>query len=156
MVLTLTEKEVSASNFLFNNISGAPHSGASFFGHLYNTFFILKQNGLSEDVCLAGMFHAIYGTESFMHNIFIDRDTVRLHIGEYAENLVWLFSQKSRADIILKNSLDLSDKIRLDLSYILFANEIEQFGRIPGVKQGDGLGLLKLSILKLGGKPIAI
>ena len=152
MTIQLTEKELSASRFLFNNINNVPHSGSSFFGHLYNTFFILKQHGLGEDVCIGGMFHAIYGTEAFMYNIVIDRETVKSEIGEYAENLVWLFSQKNRADVIIRNSLELDNSTRLDLLYMLFANELEQRGKIPGLDQTKMLHFLKIEILKLGGK----
>ena len=68
-----TEKEVAAVKYLFDKIKHIPHSKGSLFGHLYNTFFILKSMSASETTCLAGLYHSCYGTEKFNLKDLIER-----------------------------------------------------------------------------------
>jgi len=121
-----TEKEVLAVKYLFDKTKHVPHSKASFFGHLYNTFFILKNMNASEDTCLAGLYHSCYGTEKFNLKNKIDKKDVIFYIGKDAEELVYYFSLPNRNDVILQNSMNLDPKKQLSLLQILYANEIEQ------------------------------
>jgi len=121
-----TEKEVIAVKYLFDKVKHIAHSKASFFGHLYNTFFILKNMNASEDTCLAGLYHSCYGTEKFSLKDKINKEDVVFYIGENAEELVYYFSLENRDEVILQNSMNLDSKKQLSLVQILYANETEQ------------------------------
>lgn len=47
--------------------AAAPHTGRSLRDHLIGTFDLLEAWGNDRDVCLAGLFHSIYGTEVYTH-----------------------------------------------------------------------------------------
>ena len=51
-----------------------PHSGRVLIDHLTATYSLLKDWGNSEPVCMAGLFHSIYGTHFFQHQS-ISRDS---------------------------------------------------------------------------------
>lgn len=67
------------------------HSGRDLLTHLIGTYRILRQQSATEAVCLAGLFHSVYGTSFLQCTIAIDRAMVRQLIGEQAERLAWLF-----------------------------------------------------------------
>ena len=46
-------------------IEQVPHTQKSYLAHLIAVFRDLERAGCTEDVCRAGMFHSIYGTEKF-------------------------------------------------------------------------------------------
>lgn len=121
-----TEKEIVAVKYLFDKVGHVPHSKASLFGHLYNTFYILKNMNASEETCLAGLYHSCYGTEKFNLNDKINKEDVVFYIGQDAEELVYYFSLRNRDEVILQNSMGLDPKKQLSLLQILYANEIEQ------------------------------
>lgn len=121
-----TEKEIIAVKYLFDKVKHVPHSKASLFGHLYNTFYILKNMNASEETCLAGLYHSCYGTEKFNLKDKIDKEDVIFYIGQDAEELVYYFSLGNRNEVILQNSMGLDPKKQLSLLQILYANEIEQ------------------------------
>ena len=68
------------------------HTHGSLREHLRGTYALLAGWGASEETCLAGLFHSIYGTEKFKTTtIPLDqRDNVRHRIGDEAERLVYL------------------------------------------------------------------
>ncbi len=69
------------------------HSGEKgFLAHLISVFSDLRRWGGDQDLCRAGMFHSIYGTEKFRRFCLpLDRrDDVRAVIGERAEWLSFL------------------------------------------------------------------
>ncbi len=70
-----------------------PHSGAALLDHLRGTHDLLESWGNVSHVCLAGLFHSIYGTESYRTESvsFEDREKIRHVIGEEAEQLAFLF-----------------------------------------------------------------
>jgi hypothetical protein len=125
-VIDLTEKEVLAVNYLLDKIKHVPHLKGSLFGHLYDTFFLLKSMGASEETCLAGLYHSCYGTEKFNLKDKINKEDVVFYIGKDAEELVYYFSLKDRNEIILKNSMNLDPQKQLSLLEILYANELGQ------------------------------
>ena len=131
----LSKKEQFACEELFKRTHDIDHSGASFFGHLYNTFYILKRIGASDAASLAGLYHAVYGTEFFDHEkIFQDEEVVAL-IGQEAETLIKYFSMENRFSIIFENALNLDTQTLLNLTEILYANDLEQSrGSVPDVK----------------------
>jgi uncharacterized protein (TIGR02466 family) len=67
------------------------HSGRLLSDHLVNVYRILKEEGQSEVVCDAGLFHSIYGTEVYKHSSVEDRNLVCSIIGDEAERLSHLF-----------------------------------------------------------------
>ena len=74
------------------------HSGRHFLTHLEGTYLILRRWGLSESVCYAGLFHSIYGTDSFKRNPLPleKRDELKALIGAEAEQLAYLFGSVRR------------------------------------------------------------
>lgn len=147
-----TEKEVLAIKYLFDRVKHVPHSKASFFGHLYNTFFILKNMNASEETCLAGLYHSCYGTERFSLKDKINRKDVVFYIGKDAEELVYYFSLPNRDDVILQNSMNLDPKKQLSLLQILYANEIEQRQDVLDPLDRPYVNKIESLILKLKNK----
>ena len=80
-------------------IEQVPHTQKSYLAHLIAVFRDLESLGCPEDVCRAGMFHSIYGTEKFQgFTLPLDRrDEVRDLIGERAEYLAYLNCAMDRA-----------------------------------------------------------
>ena len=69
-----------------------PHSGdKGFLAHLIGVFRDLEAWGCDRDVCRAGLFHSIYGTELFRRwSLPLQRrDEVRALIGERAERIAF-------------------------------------------------------------------
>jgi hypothetical protein len=124
-MITLNKKEKECCLFLFDIACNNSHGNVSFFSHLYNTFYILKINNFPEHVCLAGLYHAVYGTEFYHLAIFEDREKIKNIIGNEAEELVFLFGKTDiRSKLLNNNSLD-KEKIFF-LTAIEYANLIEQ------------------------------
>lgn len=68
------------------------HSQKTYLGHLINVYRLMESEGCEDDVCRAGMFHSIYGTEKFQgFKLPLERrrDVAAL-IGERAEKLAYL------------------------------------------------------------------
>lgn len=113
--------------FLLEHTRNIPHSGRTFFEHLFNTMLKLEAVKAGEDVCRAGLFHSIYDTEYFKADLNIDRDTVRNLIGEYSESLVYEFcSLKNRLHVLLNNEKSYNDQFIRDLLFIERANLHDQ------------------------------
>lgn len=68
------------------------HTGKTYLGHLVAVHRYLQKQGCSEEVCQAGMFHSIYGTERFQgFKLSLDfRPTLQERIGLRAEQLAYL------------------------------------------------------------------
>jgi hypothetical protein len=128
-------------------IERIPHTTKSYLGHLIAVYRDLKVQGYTEDVCRAGMFHSIYGTEKFQGFILpLDRrDEVRTLIGARAEHLAYLncamdrpsfdkavekegdsyaFSDRISADRVLLGQQDFDD-----LCAVHFYDWLEQVAR---------------------------
>lgn len=73
-------------------IEGVDHTGKTYLGHLVNLHTLMESQGCTEELCRAGMFHSIYGTERFQgFKLGLDsRPDVRALIGERAEWLAYL------------------------------------------------------------------
>lgn len=126
----LTKKEQICLNYLKVKTGDTPHSGTTFYEHLANTFYILKSLKQPERVCLAGMFHAIFGTEYFNFDKTIFKEEISKLIGKEAIHLVEQFSLPNRNNLIIQNLNNNNLQTQLDLLYILYANSIEQVYRI--------------------------
>jgi hypothetical protein len=75
------------------------HTGKSYLAHLIGVYRYMKDKGCSEELCQAGMFHSIYGTELFQRfGLPLERrPEVRALIGERAERLAYLNCAMDRA-----------------------------------------------------------
>lgn len=81
------------TNFLVAiGIDDIPHTQKSYLAHLIAVYRYLEAHGAGVDVCRAGMFHSIYGTEKFQgFTLPLDRRAqVRALIGDRAERLAYL------------------------------------------------------------------
>jgi hypothetical protein len=75
------------------------HTGKTYLAHLIGVYRFMKEVGCDEDLCRAGMFHSIYGTQQFQ-GFKLDlaqRPAVRALIGERAEQLAYLNCAMDRA-----------------------------------------------------------
>jgi hypothetical protein len=82
-------------------VEQVPHTHKTYLGHLIAVFRSLESQGYPQDVCRAGMFHSIYGTERFQgFTLPLERrDEVRALIGERAERLAYLNCAMDRASL---------------------------------------------------------
>ena len=80
-------------------IDKVPHSQKSYLAHLVNVYRLMEDEGCTPELCAAGMFHSIYGTEKFQgFKLELDqRDEVRRLIGDRAERLGYLNCAMDRA-----------------------------------------------------------
>src|SRR5438270_12747373 len=75
------------------------HTQKSYLGHLIGVYRFMEAEGCSEELCRAGMFHSIYGTQQFQgFKLPVERrHEVRALIGERAERLGYLNCAIDRA-----------------------------------------------------------
>lgn len=68
-------------------------------GHLQGTCALLSAWEAPRPVCIAGLFHSVYGTESYPNTVvpLNARGPVRAAIGDTAENLAYLFGVMNKA-----------------------------------------------------------
>ena len=94
------------------------HYGRSLLQHLDGTYKLLNQWGNSEEVCVAGLFHSVYGTERLDSSKLesIDRSELEKVIGKYSELLVFLFSMANRTLLLTQNILPPFQIVRHDTS----------------------------------------
>lgn len=72
-------------------IEKVAHTQKTYLGHLVNVYRLMKDRGCTEELCQAGLFHSIYGTERFQNfKLPLDRRAeVRALIGDYPERLAF-------------------------------------------------------------------
>jgi hypothetical protein len=154
----------AALSFLLSlEAAGREHSNSSLLSHLTGTRRILEDWGARRAVALAGMFHSVYGTLSF--GGLVDwgaRPDVRRAIGDEAERLAYLFS--AMTPVTLLHNVDRHGRPYIhdrftgkwvfidstdvqDLCHIMAANWLEQFPRIPTVREPDREFLSMLHLL---------
>ena len=68
------------------------HTGKTYLAHLIGVYRYMEGHGCNEELCRAGMFHSIYGTELFQgFKLPLDRRAeVAVLIGDRAEHLAYL------------------------------------------------------------------
>ena len=122
-----------------------PHTEGTLIDHLLGTAAVLKRWGYPEDICLAGLFHSVYGTSTFETSLLSlnERDRVTQIIGESAERTAFFFSQMDQEEFWKQLGSDEPHlrlrhqdvPVRVDpnemqrLMAIFWANEIEQASR---------------------------
>jgi hypothetical protein len=114
------------------------HSGRTLFEHLKGVHDLLRDWDNGTDVCLAGLFHSIYGTKVFAHQSLHDRGALVNMIGVKAELLVHHFATGDRP---LFPSVE-DKEMRKQLMEIEAANLIEQGGNHNTLRK---LSRMKLS-----------
>ena len=87
-----TVEEVLAGLKQFD-IDQQAHGDNGLVAHLKGTYHILAHWKCSEDLCLAGLCHSVYGTESHRAQTvaLTERSTLRTLIGDRAEYVAYLF-----------------------------------------------------------------
>ena len=90
------------------NTDENPHSGGELLDHLKGTHDYLEAWGNDQVVCLGGLFHSIYGTQSYKTESATpeDRGRIREVIGEKAERLAYLFCMTKRQDFFAELGKD--------------------------------------------------
>ena len=80
-------------------VENVPHTQKTYLGHLVAVHRNMEARDCSQDVCRAGMFHSIYGTERFQgFKLPLERRSeVRELIGERAERLAYWNCAMDRA-----------------------------------------------------------
>src|SRR5262245_33962900 len=73
-------------------IEDVAHTGGTYLAHLANVYHLMESNSCTPELCRAGMFHSIYGTQMFQgFKLTLEkRPEVRDLIGERAEWLAYL------------------------------------------------------------------
>ena len=77
------------------------HTRKTYLGHLVAVYRLMESEGCSEELCRAGMFHSIYGTERFQgFTLPLERrGEIQALIGERAEHLAYLNCVMDRASL---------------------------------------------------------
>jgi len=129
------------------------HSNRCLLDHLIGTYELLVQRENPETVCVAGLFHSIYGveTEQCKPDRFDQRNLVRTVIGEPAEQLVYLFCSLERGSYLTRraNQPEYQALIEIEVANIIEqAPHIDHFfketlGYIDKLKQVMDLLILK-------------
>jgi hypothetical protein len=81
------------TDFLINlGIDKVDHTEKTYLGHLVNVYRLMEVEGCDDELCRAGMFHSIYGTERFQgfKLPLQSRAEIRGLIGARAEKLAYL------------------------------------------------------------------
>ena len=95
-----------------------PHTGTAFLAHLVGVYNDLRAWDATTEVCRAGMFHSIYGTEMFQKFALPleQRDQVRELIGDHAEFVAWVncVMDRSTFDEQLETAAPFSIRNRLN------------------------------------------
>lgn len=90
----------SLTNFLVAmGLEKVGHTGKNYLAHLIGVYKLMQSKGCGEEVCRAGMFHSLYGTERFQgFTLPLERRSeVRSLIGDRAERLAYLNCAMDRA-----------------------------------------------------------
>ena len=90
------------TNFLVRlGVEDISHTRKSYLAHLIGVYRLMEANGCSEELCRAGMFHSIYGTQLFQgFTLPLERrPEVADLIGNRAERLAYLNCVMDRATL---------------------------------------------------------
>lgn len=128
-------------------ISNTTHSKKTLISHLRGTYEILKKWDCENYICMAGLCHSIYGTESFSiaPATLDNREFMKTLIGQEAEELTYLFGAHQKEslwknldsvdvfsvhDRFLNRPLVIPSKSLSDLITLTLANWLEQRPRV--------------------------
>jgi hypothetical protein len=115
-------------------ISYTAHSETTLTSHLKGTYEILKRWDCENYICIAGLCHSIYGTESFSKApaTLDNREFMKTLIGQEAEELTYLFGAHQKESLWknLDRPVIISSKSLSDLITLTLANWLEQRPRV--------------------------
>lgn len=135
-------------DYIVNYGRDLPHGEYSLEEHLLGCFTLLKMAKAPHHVCLAGLFHSVYGSEDYEVQESPSRATIIDYIGKEAEELVFLFCHlRDRDNTILK----MNNK---DLLFLCYANAKDiqlKYGNNSELNITLNLITERLSILKTEG-----
>jgi hypothetical protein len=132
---------------LAQGIDAVAHTEKTYLAHLVGLYRDLEALGCPEDVCRAGMFHSIYGTELFQgFKLPVERrGEIRTLIGERAERLAYLNCAMDRTsfdravaddsgprlfnDRLTGEEVELTETDFVDLCRVHLYDWLEQVGR---------------------------
>jgi hypothetical protein len=82
-------------------VEQVPHTQKTYLAHLVAVYRLMESEGYDAELCAAGMFHSIYGTQQFQRFKLPlkDRPQVRALVGERAERLAYLNCLMNRASL---------------------------------------------------------
>jgi hypothetical protein len=88
----MTEFKQLTSFLVDLGIEKIGHTQKNYLAHLISVYKLMESQGCTEELCRAGMFHSIYGTERFRgFTLPVERrQEIQALIGERAERLVYL------------------------------------------------------------------
>src|SRR6185369_1167427 len=98
--MSATWKELT--NFLLNlGIEQVTHTQKNYLTHLISVYKLMESTGCDEELCRAGMFHSIYGTERFQgFKLPLNRrEELAEMIGSRAERLAYWNCQMDRSSL---------------------------------------------------------
>tara|TARA_R100000329_G_C7597485_1_gene211889 strand:- start:416 stop:1300 length:885 start_codon:yes stop_codon:yes gene_type:complete len=128
-------KYIKCINYLISKkTQEVPSYDKNLFQHLINVYNKLRKWGCEEDLCYAGLFHSVYGNETWTHKVETDRSIIKNLIGPEAESIVYQYNEdrnqnKKTRIISLANKLDSTmiltfdnylDKHDIDTNYFYF------------------------------------
>ena len=111
------------------------HSGRGLLDHLQGTRALLVKWGAEDTTCDAGLFHSVYGTESYRHvTLPLDlRRSVAALIGTEAETLAYVFGAKTKESFMANADRDDSFTIHDRFAQIDIPLAPEQFRALSEV-----------------------
>lgn len=92
------------------------HYGRPLLAHLQGTYELLRQWRNPDEVCVAGLFHSVYGTENLTDSALdlSRRHRVQALIGRRSEELAMLFCVADRTALLKHNALPPYHVVRHD------------------------------------------
>tara|TARA_Y100001973_G_scaffold10637_1_gene14436 strand:- start:3350 stop:4237 length:888 start_codon:yes stop_codon:yes gene_type:complete len=109
-------------NYIKVKTIGIKHSHSNLFEHSYNLYLLLQHMNCPKYVCLAGLYHSIYGNQYFKPQFAVKRSFIKKTIGVKAEALVHKFNNTdNRDEYFLKHA----NKYK-DLFLICYVNLLDQ------------------------------
>lgn len=138
-----------------------PHPGGTLLAHLERTANLLAAWGASDDLVLAALFHATYGTDGFALSLkdLDERDVLRAQIGEAAEAIAWFYAACDREatyptitpgepcvfrDRFTGNDITPSKAQLYDFVELTIANELDLVDHNPAFADQHGAGFKAL------------
>lgn len=121
-----------------------PHSEGSLFDHLFGCWRLAMQKGFPDEICVALLFHSVYGTASFKIDSLESRETIREYVGVNEENLIFQFCNlPNRAEMLLEYSWP-DEELRYKLAQMDYINILEQKNRFPVEMQDEIKNVIEL------------
>lgn len=96
--------KAAAEAFLRSRVQNIRHTGRPFLDHLRGVHDLLEQRGEPSHVCLAGLYHSVYGTNAFPRQAvpIEEHDSVAAVIGPEAERLAYIFCSCGRPRALIE------------------------------------------------------